>query len=118
MNQPLPCNIWQGEFPNLPREGWQPEPQAAQSYAPNGFGLFNTVGNVWEWCADWFSSDYHVSSSRENPLHSMPTGKRSMRGGSFLCHDSYCNRYRLAARGANTPSTTSSNCGFRVAGNV
>jgi len=118
MNQSLPCNIWQGEFPNAPREGWQPEPQAAQSYEPNGFGLFNTVGNVWEWCADWFSSDYHVSTSRENPLYSISTGKRSMRGGSFLCHDSYCNRYRLAARGANTPSTTSSNCGFRVAGNV
>jgi len=63
----------------------------------NGFGLFNVCGNVWEWCEDWFAP-----------------GRRAMRGGSFLCHDSYCNRYRVAARSSNTPGSTASNIGFRA----
>jgi formylglycine-generating enzyme required for sulfatase activity len=92
------CNVWRGEFPNRPAPGWSPAPVAALSGEANGFGLFNVCGNVWEWCEDWFAP-----------------GQRAMRGGSFLCHDSYCNRYRVAARGANTPASTASNIGFRVA---
>jgi formylglycine-generating enzyme required for sulfatase activity len=91
------CNVWRGEFPNKPAAGWSPAPVDARSGEANGFGLFNVCGNVWEWCDDWF----------------VP-GQRAMRGGSFLCHDSYCNRYRVAARGANTPGSTASNIGFRV----
>jgi formylglycine-generating enzyme required for sulfatase activity len=95
------CNVWRGGFPDAPAEGWTPGPMAARSGTPNGFGLFNTCGNVWEWCADWHGPVYRAN--------------RSMRGGSFLCHDSYCNRYRVAARHGSSPDTSASNIGFRAA---
>ena len=91
------CNVFRGEFPNRPGPGWQPGPVAAGTGEANGFGLFNVCGNVWEWCDDRW-----------------PDGRRALRGGSFLCHDSYCNRYRVAARHANTADTSASNIGFRV----
>jgi formylglycine-generating enzyme len=109
------CNVWRGSFPNAPEEGWRPEPVPGASGPPNGFGLINVCGNVWEWCADWFSAAYNREAALENPLFSQPTGRRSMRGGSFLCHASYCNRYRVAARSSNTPESSSSNLGFRIA---
>ncbi|MEO5670648.1 MAG: formylglycine-generating enzyme family protein [Ramlibacter sp.] len=109
------CNIWQGAFPTEPSPGWRPGTAPALSFAPNAFGLFNMAGNVWEWCEDWFSAAYHRETALVDPLQARPTGLRSTRGGSFLCHDSYCNRYRVAARGSNTPSSSASNCGFRVA---
>jgi formylglycine-generating enzyme required for sulfatase activity len=108
------CNVWRGVFPNAPARGWVPEPSPVLSYAPNGYGLYNVCGNVWEWCADWFSAAYHVETPALDPQFMRPTGKRSMRGGSFLCHDSYCNRYRVSARSSNTPDSSASNCGFRV----
>ncbi|WP_198349456.1 MULTISPECIES: SUMF1/EgtB/PvdO family nonheme iron enzyme [Ramlibacter] len=109
------CNTWQGAFPAQPRPGWTPGTEPADAFPPNGWGLYDMAGNAWEWCADWFSADYHRVTAGQDPLHDKPTGRKSMRGGSFLCHESYCNRYRVAARGANSPGTASSNCGFRVA---
>ncbi|WP_371614721.1 formylglycine-generating enzyme family protein [Streptomyces sp. NBC_00454] len=92
-------NIWQGEFPDRPT-GPHLGTVPVKSHRPNGYGLYNAVGNVWEWCSDWFGPD---------------RTSRAMRGGSFLCHDSYCNRYRVAARSSNTPDSSTSNIGFRVA---
>lgn len=111
-----PCNIFRGDFPNGPASGWTPGTNAAVSRSPNGFGLYNASGNVWEWCEDWFTPDYHSSTAPLDPVFSAVTGRKSMRGGSFLCHDSYCNRYRVSARGSNTPESSASNIGFRVAG--
>ena len=108
------CNVWRGSFPNNPAEGWSPGPVAVLTGEPNAFGLYNCCGNIWEWCQDWFSPAYHQDTSAANPRYTHPTGRRSMRGGSFLCHDSYCNRYRVAARSSNTPDSSSSNLGLRV----
>ncbi|WP_458773683.1 formylglycine-generating enzyme family protein [Actinomadura fulvescens] len=94
------CNIWQGEFPvvNTMEDGHLGT-APVDAYRPNAYGLYNTVGNVWEWSADWWAEGE----------------SRVMRGGSYLCHDSYCNRYRVAARTANTPGSSSGNVGFRCA---
>lgn len=95
------CNIWQGRFPhhNTGEDGYL-STAPARSYAPNGFGLFNMVGNVWEWCADSWGPG---------------SGLKAMRGGSYLCHRRYCNRYRVTGRTANAPVASSSHLGFRCA---
>lgn len=110
------CNIWQGKFPvrNSALDGYIGT-APVDAYEPNGYGLHNMSGNVWEWCKDWFSPAYHRQTSARNPVYTRATGKRSMRGGSYLCHRSYCNRYRVAARSSNTPDSSSGNCGFRIA---
>jgi formylglycine-generating enzyme len=81
---------------------------------PNGFGLHNTSGNVWEWCADWFHRDFSVDA-RENPGGPRHGQAKVIRGGSYLCHDSYCNRYRVAARSSNTVASSTGNMGIRGA---
>jgi formylglycine-generating enzyme len=93
------CNIWQGTFPthNTLEDGYLGT-APVDTFPPNDFGLHNTSGNVWEWCADWFDR-----------------GSKVIRGGSYLCHHSYCNRYRVAARSRNTPETSTGHMGFRVA---
>jgi sulfatase modifying factor 1 len=114
-NQHL-CNIWQGEFPdtNTKDDGYIGT-APVQSFPANAYGLYNISGNVWEWCADWFSPDYHVNGPKENPVGPATGQARLMRGGSYLCHESYCNRYRIAARSANTPDSSTGNLGFRCA---
>lgn len=76
--------------------------------------MWQTVGNVWEWCADWYSPSYYGRSPRENPTGPDAGESRVLRGGSYLCHDSYCNRYRNSARSANTPDSSMGNAGFRT----
>jgi formylglycine-generating enzyme required for sulfatase activity len=92
-------NVWQGTFPseNTLEDGWLGTcPTTA--FPPNGYGLHNMTGNVWEWCADRFDAQHRV-----------------MRGGSYLCHESYCRRYRVSARSGNTPDSSAGNVGFRCA---
>lgn len=86
-------------------------------YEPNGYGIYNMAGNVWEWCVDVFNPYYHQQTPNINPLGNRGGHMRSMRGGSYLCHDSYCNRYRVAVRNKNTPDSSSGNVGFRCAAN-
>jgi formylglycine-generating enzyme len=107
------CNIWQGRFPleNTNEDGFAAT-CPVDSFAPNGFGLYSMTGNVWEWCSDWFYTDFAATLTLD------PKGPRQgqakvMKGGSFLCHASYCNRYRVAARTSNTPDSAASNIGFR-----
>lgn len=111
------CNIWQGTFPtvNTSDDGYLTT-APVRTYEPNGYGLWQTVGNVWEWCADWFDAGYYQQSPVDNPQGPGSGQARVMRGGSFLCHDSYCNRYRNSARSSNTPDSSMSNTGFRTVG--
>lgn len=110
----FPCNIWQGTFPNTNTgvdgyTGLAP----AKAFKPNGYGLYNMVGNNWEWSADPFK----VSSLKKQVKTRLAKmrGFKLVKGGSALCHKSYCFRYRIAARTGNSPDSTTGYQGFRVA---
>ena len=108
------CNVWQGEFPllDLAEDGYSGTCPVT-AFPPNAFGLYSMTGNTWEWCSDWFDPQYHVTATRTNPI-GPPTGtSKAIKGGSYLCHRSYCNRYRVAARTSNTPDSATTNMGFR-----
>ena len=108
------CNVWQGEFPdvNTAEDGYVTT-APAKHYEPNGYGLYQMAGNVWEWCGDWFDAGYYAVSPAADPQGPGQGASRVMRGGSFLCHHTYCHRYRVAARSSNTPDSSASNLGFR-----
>lgn len=110
------CNIWQGDFPqqDTAEDGFAGT-CPVDAFPPNGYGIYSSIGNAWEWCADWWSTTFHVSASTDNPT-GPPTGEqRVMKGGSFLCHRSYCNRYRIAARTSQSPDSSTANITFRCA---
>ena len=101
------CNIWQGKFPQVNTKddgffGTAP----VHTYEANGYGLYQMIGNVWEWCSHPFYQDTHLMNPEYKEF-------MVMKGGSYLCHESYCNRYRVAARTGNTMDSSTGNLGFR-----
>lgn len=111
----FPCNIWQGNFPhiNSSADGYQGT-APVKSFEPNGYGLYNMVGNAWEWTQDV----YRIKSMRKGAKRKMDELKNEpskvIKGGSYLCHKSYCFRYRVAARSHNTPDSATGHMGFRL----
>ena len=108
------CNIWQGEFPRVDtaEDGFAGS-CPVDSFPPNPFGLYSITGNVWEWCSDWFHTSFPTVQALHDPAGPPQGQSKVMKGGSFLCHASYCNRYRVAARTSNTVDSAASNIGFR-----
>ncbi|XP_036074368.1 formylglycine-generating enzyme isoform X5 [Rousettus aegyptiacus] len=109
------ANIWQGEFPvtDTGEDGFRGT-APVDAFPPNAYGLYNVVGNAWEWTSDWWTV-HHTVEETLNPK-GPPSGKdRVKKGGSYMCHKSYCYRYRCAARSQNTPDSSASNLGFRCA---
>ena len=120
-------NSWEGEFPvdNTQADGFE-KSAPVKTYPPNGYGLYEISGNVWEWTSDWYSSQYY-QYCKENSITNNPKGpkeafnpsnpyvdERVIRGGSFLCNASYCASYRVSSRMATDPNTSLEHLGFRT----
>lgn len=108
------CNVWQGTFPteDTAEDGYS-STAPVDSYRPNGYGLYTITGNAWEWCFDWFHPSFHLLATQANPAGPSRGNSKVIKGGSYLCHKSYCNRYRVAARTSNTPDSSTTNMSFR-----
>lgn len=116
------ANIYQGSFPdaNSKDDGFE-ELAPVKSFPPNGFGLYDMEGNVWEWCSDFYRPDYYLNSPELNPKGPSDSYdpdepgavKHVQRGGSFLCSDQYCVRYKPGSRGKGEVNSASNNLGFR-----
>ena len=116
------ANIFQGNFPdkNSLEDGFSTT-SPVKTFLPNGFGLYDMEGNVWEWCSDLYRPDYYGSSPKINPKGPAESydpeepgiEKHVQRGGSFLCSDQYCIRYKAGSRGKGETSSASNNLGFR-----
>ena len=109
-------NVWQGTFPseNTTADGFYGT-CPVQAFPPNGYGLHNMTGNVWEWTSDWFDPSFRRRDREHDPQGAPPGAHRVQKGGSYLCHHSYCRRYRVAARQGSTPDSSTGNVGFRCA---
>ena len=124
-----PANIYQGKFPvkggDAGEDGFKGIAPVAQ-YRPNGYGLFDVGGNVWEWTSDWYRADYYSTLAEQGGVARNPQGpsssfdpnepdqpKRVQRGGSFLCTDEYCTRYMVGTRGKGEVRSASNHVGFR-----
>jgi sulfatase modifying factor 1 len=121
------ANTFQGRFPNenTAEDGYKAT-APVRSFPPNGYGLYDMAGNVWEWASDWYRADYYQTLAAAGEVALNPTGpatsfdpsepgvrKRSHRGGSFLCTDEYCARYMAGGRGKGDPDTGTNHLGFR-----
>jgi formylglycine-generating enzyme required for sulfatase activity len=122
------ANTWQGRFPSKDSaEDGYAGTSPVEAFPPNGFGLYDMGGNVWQWCADWYRPDYYAELAKGSAIAPNPNGpaesydpqepgaaKRVLKGGSYLCTDQYCARYLAGSRGKSEVTSGASNLGFRL----